>query len=549
MIKNLSFRELLTKHKYYCLLAGLFIAAELIVFPSGNYPLNDDGTYAKAIRKWMLEDVYNIGTSSSSLWTHLMWGMLFTKLFGFSFVVLRFSTLISSLIGLTVLFRLVRQISSSERLAFVAALVLLFNPIYFNLSNTYMTDVNFNTLIICCCYFAHQFFKTKNIKYLILFFAFSILLSLLRQFGLLFPLCFTIACLFRSDKKWMYALCSLALTGLVVGVFKYYEHYIEVNKATDGYPFSGKIALFSDVFWAKIKESFIRCYKLLPIHVMVFPFAFVSVFLFSVFRESRVIIALAILALLFPACFFFFRESIFPWGNVFVNMSVGTETFYQRMNPHIRGFTEHTHNNMFAEIIFWMKIMLPAVFLALLCCLSALLIRKRKVSALLQPMTVFLAASFFIYSALLLLVSETYFDRYHIPLFTLLIIGTSYLHPRFRANYLIASVFLIFMFYASVFGTKDYFTLNNKRWEAYRYLRFEKGVAPERINAGVEPVCWHDGKPFIYYLFIFVDSNDYLIQYRNEPGFKVYKTYGFQRYFPCGKDSISIFVREKMLAR
>src|SRR5688572_10318747 len=84
--------SLFTKHKYYVLLIALFILAEIIVNPTGNFPLNDDGTYGKSIRKLFVEDVYDIGTSSSTTWTHLMWGMLFTKLFGFSFLVLRFST-------------------------------------------------------------------------------------------------------------------------------------------------------------------------------------------------------------------------------------------------------------------------------------------------------------------------------------------------------------------------------------------------------------------------------------------------------------------------
>ena len=40
-----------------------------------------------------------------------------------------------------------------------------------------------------------------------------------------------------------------------------------------------------------------------------------------------------------------------------------------------------------------------------------------------------------------------------------------------------------------------------------------------------------------------LEGYDYLIQFKSEDGFKLYKEYEFQRYFPYRKDKINIFVR------
>ena len=151
------------KNSYFFSLLGIFLLAELIVNPTGEFPLNDDWSYAKSILTWIKEGRYDLGEwPAMTLVAHLAWGLLFTKIGGFSFFVLRLSTLVSSFIGIWFLFKIIRKISKSALVAFTGSLVLLFNPIYFNLSNTYMTDVNFNTLLLLACYFTINFFENQR---------------------------------------------------------------------------------------------------------------------------------------------------------------------------------------------------------------------------------------------------------------------------------------------------------------------------------------------------------------------------------------------------
>ena len=155
-----------TKNKYFLFLLIIFIICEIIVNPIGEFPLNDDWAYSKSV-SFAINGVYTIGDfGAMTLFTHLLWGTIFTKIFGFSFTVLRFSTLISSLIGLFFLNKLIVKISNNLLLGFFSCLVLLFNPLYFSLTNTYMTDVNFTTLLILSCYCAFVFFDTKKEIYI-----------------------------------------------------------------------------------------------------------------------------------------------------------------------------------------------------------------------------------------------------------------------------------------------------------------------------------------------------------------------------------------------
>src|SRR5690606_7727527 len=125
----------------------------------------------------------------------------FTKVFGLSFFLLRCSSLLSLVIGLVFLNKMLVQITNKKKIAAFACAVLMFNPMVFSLGNTFMTDVNFNTLIILCFYFAFQFFKTQTWLHYFLFVLFSVAFVLLRQYGIIVPACFVVVCFFLPTKK------------------------------------------------------------------------------------------------------------------------------------------------------------------------------------------------------------------------------------------------------------------------------------------------------------------------------------------------------------
>ena len=145
----------------------------------------------------------------------------------------------------------------------------------------------------------------------------------------------------------------------------------------------------------------------------------------------------------------------------------------------------------------------------------------------------------------MLLITESYFDRYHIPLITSMIIVMAFFLKRYYAPMRAVAVLpLLFWIYVSVFGTKDYFEWNRQRWDAYWYLRREKNISIDKINAGFETNLWHEGINPGWRNYLDLKEYDYLIQFSKEAGFELLKEYEFQRYFPYKKDKINIFVRQ-----
>ena len=83
----------------------------------------------------------------------ILWGALFSRLFGFSFAVLRLSTLVLAWAGLLAFYPTLRELGIRPLLAGLGTLMLWCNPVFFVLSHSFMTDVPFvstmNAVLLC----------------------------------------------------------------------------------------------------------------------------------------------------------------------------------------------------------------------------------------------------------------------------------------------------------------------------------------------------------------------------------------------------------------
>ena len=120
----------------------VFCLMILIVPPAGDFPLNDDWIYAR-MAKNLLEHHALEGHPVSQAFAlgSTLWGAGFAWLFGFSHVVLRVSTLALALITTWAAARAVLEFGAPRGMALLAGLAILCNPIFLNLSYTFMTDV------------------------------------------------------------------------------------------------------------------------------------------------------------------------------------------------------------------------------------------------------------------------------------------------------------------------------------------------------------------------------------------------------------------------
>lgn len=530
-------------NRYAFALLIIFLLAELIVNPLKNFPLNDDWSYSKSLLIMQTEGTFILGEwAAMTLLTHTLWGLLFTKIFGFSFIVLRMSTLVSSFIGLIFLNKLVYKISKNQVLAFISALTLLFNPLYFNMSNTYMTDVNFNTLLILCCYFAYLFFHSGNFLYYLLTIAFSLPLLFVRQYGIIIPFILAFTCLFTKKYKLIYVAFSLVVAFGFIYLLRCFED-VQINRIGSwaGYKFSRKIDYASSAFWNQFYSNLITRYKTISLHVLFYTIPISLLFIRYIYKlkNSNILKTALGIVLLFILNYKFFESEEFPFQNIFVNMALGTDTVLETRGASV----SRTFSYSFDTIITALKYVFTLLNILVLIYFTNRIIKEGKIIKLFNPNIIFLLSVFAGY-IFMLLITESYFDRYHIPLITIFIICSAYIAKLIKPTGLqLTLIPLLFFGYISVLGTKDYFTVNTNIWNAYEYLKQEKKADPFKINGGFEINCWNEGKKTFWTDFTKLENYDYLIQYNRWENFKEIKSYPFQRYFPYKTDTIKIFER------
>jgi hypothetical protein len=120
----------------------VFLLAVLIVSPWGNYPLNDDWTYAHLAKR--LAETGRIrldAPQNASAIGQTLVGAAVVKLFGFSDAALRLVSLVMACIGLWGIDRLLKHVVPRKLLRLMALLVLALNPIYFYSATTFMNEL------------------------------------------------------------------------------------------------------------------------------------------------------------------------------------------------------------------------------------------------------------------------------------------------------------------------------------------------------------------------------------------------------------------------
>ena len=120
----------------------LFIISEILIYPLGEFPLNDDWAYTKPIFSFL-----NTGEITFLKWqaipgvTLQILGLLFCKIFGTSFFSLRLVSILSTIIMILTLNQILKFYEVVSKIRFIVLLVFLFNPLVLSLSNTFMPDI------------------------------------------------------------------------------------------------------------------------------------------------------------------------------------------------------------------------------------------------------------------------------------------------------------------------------------------------------------------------------------------------------------------------
>jgi hypothetical protein len=208
------------------LVIGLWLAAVALANPLGEFALNDDWSYARTVRDLLESGRFKpCGWGAMTLVAHTLWGALFCLPFGFSFTALKVSMITLGAGGLAGVCGICRALKLPRWVLWMTAVMVGFNPLYFVLSCTYMTDVTGAVLAAGAAWFFVCHLRGagagSRVPPLLLGTALSVAAVFTRQVSLAVPMafaCVSLACVRRG--RWAGHLAA-ALLPLLVCVLSY----------------------------------------------------------------------------------------------------------------------------------------------------------------------------------------------------------------------------------------------------------------------------------------------------------------------------------------
>lgn len=482
------------------LCAAVVLAAFLLVNPFVDLPFNDDWSYAFTVQKLLQTGhmIYN-DWGSPPIIPQAYWGAAWTKVFGFSFTTLRFSTLPLAMGSAVVCFLLGRLSGLRPAPAVLAALLLGLSPVFLPLATSFMTDVPSLFFMLLSLYALAKAAVARRIAWLVTAVGAAIVGGMNRQVVWTVPLIIIpyLLWLGRNDRRFRAAALAgwvLVLIDLIATQSWFSsQHDVVIDPPL-------KIFLQSALRnpWIGLDRTgrFILTLFLLTLPVS----ASLVILVVHASRHRMRLLLLSILVGVALALDIHFHPDhlLWPWSpNVLWPNGI-------LINTELSGHPPAAMPEWFVTV--WSVL----VFMALGASLALLLDFATQWRNLVtvtrriffpqnsDAVLIMMAIVGVVYLALLLIRSMLmlFFDRYALPMipivaiFTLLCVQRSFSDFRIRRiTFTICSIVLAFYTAFSLAATRDLFALARARVEAIDTLR-EAGVAPTAMAAGLEYDCW-----------------------------------------------------------
>ena len=537
---------------HYLLLTSVWLLGIFLINPIGEFPLNDDWVYAYPV--YFLRaglPFHFIDIQSMTLLSQIIWGWLFTLPFGFSFTALRIASLVAGWIGILTTYKLVKDTYLQPVLAFWTALALAVNPLYFSLAFTFMTDVSFTAWSMLAFWFYFQFLKQERLRWLGFAALFSGIAVLNRQSGLFMPLAFCVCygCNVLTKlpmsfliffRKIGFALFPLAFT---IGSLMIFNYWIDTAAIRPSF-----LRDISHVRWEMLlTHTHIRGgLPILYLGFFLLPFSIIHLraHWWNLTLQKR----LLVLGLTVIFAWVFFKDNLtgFPVGNIIYNAGIGPLTTFDALL-----LNTNNYNNVISNYWIWViriMMLLGGTLLFFNFFSNLLSIVKWNELSYIKQVQLFAMLGVAAYLPLLI-VSETYFDRYFIAIFPLIILGMLPARPPKLKLWktLVLLIFIAIQFVFSLVGTRDYFQWNRLRWQAAKELE-TAGIERQKIDGGYEYNGWYFGDVDVEQKeWFWIWGNDYLITFGQVPNYEIFKTYTYQRYLPYKKEVIYVLKKHELM--
>ncbi len=501
--------------------------AECIIHPIGEFALNDDFAYARSVYIWDKTGVFQIGAwPAMSLFSHSLLGLIFAKLFGFSYVVLRFSNMALCVFTLFFIYKFFLVYRGSSVAGLVCALI-VFNPYYMNIFNSFMTDLTFFNYSFLAFYFLHSYFISRNYLNLLPFFLFTILSILARQFGVLLLFAFVAVSLieFIKSRQALQLLTSTALMLIGFLILFYFEK--KVFNVQEGHNYQGlfvsgsHLKVDTSLGW-NVFEKTVLFLKFCGSFFILFLVLYFPALKNRVLASSKIQVFIGML--LFIISLFIVNHKEIT-GHLVINFGLGIESTVDRL--YIGTNISHGSNNF---LFYGLMSLFIAGYL-----LFGLWFSSGRINGffLLPPQKQFIILLTIGYF-LLLGIAETAFDRYCLFAGIFLVIYLMMGELIVSKQSVFISVFLLVLIGSfSVLATKDYFTAARLKEKIRIELTTNYGVKDFELNPGAEHLFWDKSeKEFDWISWDHFNDKMYLTTRGPLQNFTVFKAYTYKRYLP-----------------
>ncbi len=521
------------------IIALIFLAALLISQPWGSFPLNDDWSYSRILKNWLDGGPLRIsGWTAVTLLAQIVWGRLFCEMFGFSFDILRLSTIVLALAGLIVLYVILRELKSGRQAALFGVLVMAFNPVYFLLTPSFMTEIPFQTATLLALWAGLRALRTNRYRDLLLLSLFSVMATLIRQTGLIIPIAFLCVhvCSRGSLRRpyWRGALPFVLTAACLILYMAWLGHH---GASGHGFP---TLMRNSVTFWAGSARLILaiisRNIMAFALYLALFAAPWL-IYTMPAPKSRRTSAGLLLVALLLTAILWSMERLMPLPGNLIHDFGLGPILLRDV------AISKAPHHPALGLIL-----RLPLTLLAVTGLILGMLLVWRQKNAIRDNPVRLWMIGIGIFYALLFVVTSYFFDRsmlIMLPLLLIMLPATASTPTGRRSGIFILSLFAVF----SVLGTHDYFAWNRARWQALDTLTRVEGIAAAEIDGGFEFNGWHKpGKPVQPQKgksWWWVQDDRYLITMGVRSGYAVYRTFPFRRWLPPGEGAIYVLKRHE----
>ena len=543
------------------ILIATWIVMVILVNPIGDFPLNDDWAYGRSVQSLLEKGDFQLSDwTATNLFSQVFWGALFCLPFGFSFTALRFSTLTLGLIGVLATYGLLREVNSSHKVSMLGALLVAINPIYFELSNTFMNDVPFFGFATLSLYFLLRGLKQDSTIEVTIGIAIACVAILARQVGLAIFLAFGCAYTIKKGFTISNIIKGFAPTLLGILIQFFYQKWLQLTGRLP-YSYGDQInTLFKELSQGfghvLSNQSQLALFSLIYLGLFLFPFL---IYLFSS-KVKQVSSVKRTLIILLSSTFFVVvmqvlisPNKLMPlMGNVLIDFGLGPVGLINSYLPQA------------PRIFWWLVTAIGVVGAALLIQFLFLAVgqifARQPTSELAEKkwlITIILsfASIYFLPLSLIGLNWQGFYDRYLIILLPLLMMLVSVSTPKMINRYenrFISIALIIMMLSGSGFtlaATHDYLSSNRSLWQALNSLVQESQISPQQINGGFEFNGWYlcnhkklvSSDKAVNFACLWGDEDDdYVMAFRPSNGYKEVKRYPFKTWLPFTQNNVLV---------